>query len=388
MKNKRLHFCFNLISDPNWHAGNIYIFNCIEALNTLPPEIKNTFRVSVAVRKGAEIPDKIKNITDQIYTDTLIHLVWYRVLRMLPPFCRLKWFNFRKIDFYYPGSNLPRKWMMKWAGWIPDFQYKYLPELFSEQERHDREQRNLHLASNAPVLAFSSRNAMEDYHRFFPSYKGNEYLLHFVSKADPETLKHDPLPVQEKFSLPERFYIVCNQFWKHKDHGTVIDAMGLLKAKGISINVVCTGSTADFRNPEYFPSLMEKARQSGVENNFLITGFLSRFDQIQLIRRSLAIIQPSLFEGWSTVVEDGRSLGKTIFLSDIPVHLEQAPPYTHYFKQQHSGHLAELIEKYDAQLNPGPDPVREQTALQQNHDQMMQFGMNLLQMAHTTVSKP
>jgi glycosyltransferase involved in cell wall biosynthesis len=40
----------------------------------------------------------------------------------------------------------------------------------------------------------------------------------------------------------------------------------------------------------------------------------------------VALINPSLFEGWSTTVEEAKSLGKRIILSNIRVHLEQNPP--------------------------------------------------------------
>ena len=38
---------------------------------------------------------------------------------------------------------------------------------------------------------------------------------------------------------------------------------------------------------------------------------------------SLAIVQPSLFEGWSTVVEDAKALNKLLIVSNIEVHKEQ-----------------------------------------------------------------
>jgi glycosyltransferase involved in cell wall biosynthesis len=44
-----------------------------------------------------------------------------------------------------------------------------------------------------------------------------------------------------------------------------------------------------------------------------------------LIRASHAVVQPSRFEGWSSTVEDSRAFGKPIVISDIDVHLEQAP---------------------------------------------------------------
>ena len=375
------HICFNVISDPNWHAGNIYIFNCIYALNTLPTEEREQLFISISVKDIKEIPADIIPLVDRIYIESLLNLFFFKFLKLAPSFLRNPIFNFRKIDFYYPGSNLPKKWIFNWGGWIPDFQYKYLAHLFSPNEIMDRENRNRHLAISAPILAFSSENAIKDYFKFFPQYKGNEFLLRFVNKTNEEWLKQNPVEVQKKLNLPDAYFIVCNQFWKHKDHGSIIRAMGILKNRNIHIDVVCTGSTKDFRNPDYFPSLIELAKSIGVESQFHVAGFISREDQIQLIRRSIAIIQPSLFEGWSTVVEDGRSLGKTIFLSNIDVHIEQAPPHAHYFKEQDAEELANLIEINFKDLKPGPDLTKEKIALQDNQQLMRAFGRNIVKMA-------
>lgn len=44
-----------------------------------------------------------------------------------------------------------------------------------------------------------------------------------------------------------------------------------------------------------------------------------------LMKHAIAIINPSLFEGGSTTVEEAKSLLKVIILSGIPVHREQNP---------------------------------------------------------------
>jgi glycosyltransferase involved in cell wall biosynthesis len=375
------HICFNVLSDPNWHAGNIYIFNCIHALSLLPTEERNRITISCATRKLSDIPEEIQQKIDRIFIETTFHIIFYKLLKIAPSWLRLSIFNFRKIDFYYPGGNLPKKWIFPWGGWIPDFQYRYLPHLFSKQEFEIREKRSLHAAKEAPILAFSSNCAMNDYRKFFPEYGGNEFLLRFVSNANKQWMQKDAKEVQQKFHLPDTFFIVCNQFWKHKDHGTVIEAIAILKEEGIKITVACTGATEDFRNPDYFPGLITKAKELGVENQFVVLGFISREDQIQLIRRSLAIIQPSLFEGWSTVVEDGRSLGKTIFLSDFEVHREQNPPHSIFFKQGDAGQLATLIKTNLPNLEPGPDELLEEVAYQENQLLMRAFGAEIVKMA-------
>jgi glycosyltransferase involved in cell wall biosynthesis len=388
MRSNKLHICLNLIADPNWHAGNIYIFNIIHAISKLPDNERSLVKLSIATRNLNDIPDEIKHKVDKIYQEKVYHLIFYKVLRMLPAFLRFPFFNFRSIDFYYPGGNLPKKWIFNWGGWIPDFQYRYLPQLFSKEEYDSRENRNVHLAKESPVLAFSSQNALSDYHKFFPQYTGNEFLLRFVSNTNEEWLRQDAISIQKKYNLPDQFFIVCNQFWKHKDHPTIIDAIKILKDRGLNIIVVCTGATEDFRNPDYYPSLLKKAKELGVDNQFKVLGFISRNDQIQLIRRSLAIIQPSLFEGWSTVVEDGRALGKSIFLSDFSVHLEQNPPKVYFFKQQNAEELANLIEANYSSLSAQERPVIEDEviALKQNEEAMREFGRRIVLMAQSAKS--
>jgi glycosyltransferase involved in cell wall biosynthesis len=46
---------------------------------------------------------------------------------------------------------------------------------------------------------------------------------------------------------------------------------------------------------------------------------------------AVAFINPSYFEGWSTTVEEAKSMGKGVLLSDIPVHREQSPQLGVYF---------------------------------------------------------
>ena len=80
------------------------------------------------------------------------------------------------------------------------------------------------------------------------------------------------------------------------------------------------------------------------------------------MRQSLAMLQPSLFEGWSTPVEEAKSLGKSIVLSNIPVHVEQSPPGVRYFDPTDAAALAVcLVEVHETQ-QPGPDAELEAAA--------------------------
>ena len=81
------------------------------------------------------------------------------------------------------------------------------------------------------------------------------------------------------------------------------------------------------------------------------------------MRHCCAIIQPSLFEGWSTVVEDARALGRPIIASDIPVHREQLGKDATFFSPHDVKSLAAAIIALDPTLKPGPAPELEAAAL-------------------------
>ena len=112
--------------------------------------------------------------------------------------------------------------------------------------------------------------------------------------------------------------------WQHKNHIVVFKAIAELKRTNwIDYKFVFTGELKDYRNRDYYDSLTDVIRNSDIQNDILILGFLTRREQLALMMGAKAVIQPSLFEGWGTVVEDAKVLDKTILLSDIPVHHEQ-----------------------------------------------------------------
>ena len=58
-----------------------------------------------------------------------------------------------------------------------------------------------------------------------------------------------------------------------------------------------------------------------------VLGFISREDQLALMHAAVAVVQPSLFEGWSTVIEDVKSMSVPLVASAISVHQEQLVDY-------------------------------------------------------------
>lgn len=210
--------------------------------------------------------------------------------------------------------------------WIPDFQYRRLPELFNEEMLDWYEHHNAEHGTAADLIVVSSEDGRRDLGQFLPQFAEKTRVLHFCSIPTEEWFALDPAVVARQHELPEKFFVLSNQFSHHKNHMVVFEALRLLReVHGIDATIACTGSTFGFRGDDYLQRVESYLREHDLTAAVRILGLIPRQEQVALMRRSLSMLQPSRFEGWSTVVEDSKSLGKRILLSDISVHREQRP---------------------------------------------------------------
>lgn len=263
--------------------------------------------------------------------------------------------------------------------WVPDFQYKHFPEFFSARERDERDAMYRRMFDEPGFLVLSSAAAQVDFLRFFPDYRHKPVrVLHFTSVMDQSDYLLDPAAVCRALGLPPKFVYLPNQMWQHKGFDTAFEALGILKTRGVTIPLVCTGNPQDYRNGEYYRQLQEVIAANGLGEQIIGLGMLPRTTQLQLYRRATLTLQPSRFEGWSTSVEDARALGRPLLLSDIDVHREQDPAGAMFFKTGDSHDLAGKLAVLWERSEPGPDSEREQAAAQQGTDRSLAYARSFM----------
>jgi len=121
---------------------------------------------------------------------------------------------------------------------------------------------------------------------------------------------------------------------------------------GVSVTVVFTGNE-QVGDGSYALGLKKYVAENHLQNNCLFLGFIDRKEQLLLMKESIAVIQPSLFEGWSTVVEDAKCLGKFLLLSELRVHKEQVQKNAAFFDPLNVEQLAALMtNQFDNQMEP------------------------------------
>ena len=142
--------------------------------------------------------------------------------------------------------------------------------------------------------------------------------MRFAVQLDEAILAIDPEEVRSRHGLPENYIYLPNQFWKHKNHRIVIEALALFQNSRVV--VASTGHGVDPRHPALYEELRSLVNLKGLQEQFRFIGMVPYLEVIALMRGATAVLNPSLFEGWSTTVEEARALGVPLILSDIAVH--------------------------------------------------------------------
>ncbi len=339
-------------------GGLEYIKNIIIALSRLPTETRKTFEIHLLISNenflDLDIYQQLTPYLDTIYNlnqlqpRTFFNRVRWKMKKMFLAEATPQISEFLKtsdIDFAYPyfiaKSNKANSCQV--CPWICDFQHKYLPHLFTQQEITFRDKEFAKIANLSPRVVLSSNSALADFYKFFPNSKAKVEVLQFRTPLQNTWYEGDIIAVQKKYQLPDRFFLVSNQFWQHKNHRLILEALKILKSRCVYPVVVYTGNTQDYRNSDYINTIFKTIHEYNLGSQTYLLGLVPKKEQMQLMRKSIAVIQPSLFEGWSTVIEDARCLGKKMLLSDFPVHLEQNPPNSVFFDRYSPLQLADLI---------------------------------------------
>ncbi|TWI93815.1 glycosyltransferase involved in cell wall biosynthesis [Mucilaginibacter frigoritolerans] len=262
-------------------------------------------------------------------------------------FFMLKLLKKHEIDFVSHSNFFSRYNNLKIVNWIPDFQILHYPDLWTADEKKRTFKLYHNIIKYSDRIVLSSNDAFKDYLSFSNDGRDKVRVLQFVSqpgavsKVEFETTLN---LIKSKYNIQDNFFYLPNQFWSHKNHITAFKAINILKDKGLNPLLVTTGHMQDYRNNKKLNDTLNYIDENGLSANILLLGLIPYQEVLVLIKACVALINPSLFEGWSSTVEEAKSSGKKIILSDIAIHREQNPPNSIYFDALDEKELAMAME--------------------------------------------
>jgi len=260
------------------------------------------------------------------------------------------------------ATSLGPSFPVPWIGYIPDLQHKRLPNWFSERERKARDKLFSRILAEAPAVIVNAAAVVQDIEEFYPNHKSRLFALPFCPPANLElSSKASDPAVRTAYGLPTRYFMVSNQFWIHKSHETAFMALRQVRDAGHDVHIVCTGNTVDYRWPEHFSNLKNIIEKNHLGDYIHILGLIPKDDQLAIMRGSLGVVQPTLFEGGpgGGAVYDAVSTGTPSIVSDIPVNREIDLGVIRFFA---AGSADDLAAKMMEMLRDPPRmPSKEET---------------------------
>jgi glycosyltransferase involved in cell wall biosynthesis len=112
----------------------------------------------------------------------------------------------------------------------------------------------------------------------------------------------------------ERFLLYPANFWPHKNHRMLLTAFAIYHARHphSSLKLVCTG-TPDAP----MQSIRDAAERMGLATRIVFPGYLADEDFRVVLQACLALIFPSLYEGFGMPLLEAMALGKPVLCSNV-----------------------------------------------------------------------
>jgi glycosyltransferase involved in cell wall biosynthesis len=344
---------FTPIGGATWTGGRVYLTNLLRALQRGPQEIQGVVFVGEDAEDAhVEVFSRLPGV--EIVRSTGFNQRnsrWRTTATLLGGLNKeaAKAFSDHQIDVVFEAAQffgyaigLPT------IAWLPDFQHRRLRDNFPLAAYWRRELGFRAQVASGRTIMLSSEDARIDCEHFYPGSRGRTAVVRFAALIDPGEIESDPTTRVSEYDLPRQFLYLPNQFWKHKNHAVVVEALGLLKERGQDVVVAASGNPVDGRGHDQFAVLKRRIRELGIESNFRMLGMIPRAHLISLLRTCTGLINPSFFEGWSTTVEEARAFDVPMILSAIDSHREQMGKRATYFSPYDPKDVAERMSAHFA----------------------------------------
>lgn len=258
----------------------------------------------------------------------------------------LKACNYYKFDIIAKKHNIDIFWIV--TPWKLDITYPYIFTVWDLGHR---------MTPYFPEMSLNSEWLIreDNYSQMLPraSYilTGNETGKKEIMdnySVSPDKIRIAPFPIsnfcfgEEKkpgFDIPDKYFFYPAQFWAHKNHICILDALHILKEDhGLDAKVFFTGT--DYGNKQY---IQDKATEYGLAENIIFTGFLEEEELKYIYTHATAMLYASQLGPNNLPPIEATFLGCPVIISNIPGHREQLGDSALYFDGGNPSELAELM---------------------------------------------
>ena len=239
-----------------------------------------------------------------------------------------RWFNDCGVELMiYPNpKSLSFEAEVPYIMAIPDMQHRLQPE-FPEVSANGEWERREYCFRNgaryATLLLADSEVGKEDILNFYGPYgitPDRVKVLPFLPACylGVDVSETERQRVRKHYHLPERYLFYPAQFWPHKNHARIVQALGLLKQEhGLKIQFVFCGSYTGEIRERTFREVMSLSSHFGFEKQIHYLGYVPDADMSGLYAEAVALVMPTFFGPTNIPPLESWAFGRPVLSSDI-----------------------------------------------------------------------
>src|SRR5262249_30446375 len=224
-------------------------------------------------------------------------------------------FNFR-LPFVIPIFDLNHRLQ-------PEF-----PEVSAYNEANVRDHFYSNICKYATLVLADSETGKSDVLQFYGHFI-NEDRIRVLPYYPPIERRPFPTPqdlarVRAKYNLPQRYFFYPAQFWPHKNHSLILQAIKLLADETAErVPVVFCGAYWSYIMAQNFKDLMALALKLGIADRVRYLGSVPDEEMAALYTLSAGLVMPTFFGPTNIPPLEAWHLGRPAIVSDVRGAREQ-----------------------------------------------------------------
>jgi glycosyltransferase involved in cell wall biosynthesis len=194
-----------------------------------------------------------------------------------------------------------------------DLQHVHLPQFFTARARAGRDSSYRAFCDQAQVVAVMSSWGRDDVMNSYGLPAEKILVVPWAPVVDTSsTTAQDGRAVADRQGVGGPFALYPARCWPHKNHLRLLEALALLRRKGLEIPVVLTGSQEGLDG-----SVAAAVQTLGLQDLVVFTGFVSPAELAGLYLAATLLVFPSLFEGWGLPILEAMNAGLPVVCSNV-----------------------------------------------------------------------
>lgn len=225
---------------------------------------------------------------------------------------------------------------------IFDLMHRYRRDIREVAEKYkDRERLYTYQCRHASLILVDSEigrhHVVECYGNIADDLPDKIRILPFIPPDYIYEKRGKPCDAASEF---DKYFFYPAQFWTHKNHGRLLEAVKLLKDRGIVVNFIFVGSE---QNNER--TVASRIAEYGLSGQIKILGYVSNEEMVWLYQHARALVMPTLLGPTNIPQLEAFELGCPVATSRIYAIPEQVGDAALLFDPESAEEIADAMER-------------------------------------------